>query len=262
MSETKSVASRRIELIAPAGFPMIRPGDDLVRAILGAIAAEGLTLSDGDVLVLAQKIVSKAEGRYVDLTQVAPSPRAGELAAQCGKDPRLVETILSEATEVVRCQPGVIIVRHRLGFVLANAGIDRSNLPGFPSGEQVLLLPSDADASAARLRAAIGEATGADVAVMIIDSLGRAWRIGTCGACIGAAGIETVQDLRGEPDLFGRMLVSTILGVGDEIAAAASLVMGQAAEGAPLVIARGYMRRSKQGSARDLVRPLSEDLFR
>lgn len=256
------MASRRIELIAPSGFPLIGPGDDLVSAILEALSHEELTLRDGDVLVLAQKIISKAEGRYVDLAQVTPSARARDLAAQCARDPRLVEAILSESTEVVRCKPGLIIVRHRLGFVLANAGIDRSNIPDLPGGEHVLLLPADPDASAAHLREAIQQATGTDIGVMIIDSLGRAWRVGTCGACIGAAGLETVRDLRGEPDLFGRALVSSILGVGDEIAAAASLIMGQADEGSPLVLARGFARRSHHGAARDLVRPLSEDMFR
>ena len=256
------MASRRVELIAPAGFPLIRPGDDLVAAILATCAADGVRLHEGDVLVLAQKIVSKAEGRYLDLATVAPSAQAIELAKTCEKDPRLVEAILSESSEVVRCRPGLIIVRHRLGFVLANAGVDHSNLPAPEGGEQVLLLPVDPDASAARLRTALRAATGFDLAVMIIDSLGRAWRVGTCGTCIGAAGVETVQDLRGQSDLFGRTLVSTIVGVGDEIAAAASLGMGQADEGTPLVVARGFGRRSPEGAARDLVRPLSQDLFR
>ena len=161
----------------------------------------------------------------------------------------------------MRCRPGVIVVRHKLGLVLANAGIDRSNLPDFPDGDVVLLLPEDPDGSAARIRAGLRAKTGADVAVMIIDSLGRAWRIGTCGTCIGAAGLQTVADLRGQPDMFGRTLVSSILGAGDEIAAAASLVMGQAAEGTPLVVIRGLPHRSETGAARDLVRPLKEDLF-
>jgi coenzyme F420-0:L-glutamate ligase/coenzyme F420-1:gamma-L-glutamate ligase len=256
------VTTRRVELIAPAGFPLIRPGDDLAAAILATCAAADVRLQDGDVVVLAQKIVSKAEGRYLDLAAVSPSTQAVELARTCEKDPRLVEAILSESSEVVRCRPGLIIVRHRLGFVLANAGVDHSNLPASEGGERVLLLPADPDASAARLRAALRAATGVDPAVMIIDSLGRAWRVGTCGACIGAAGVETVQDLRGQPDLFGRTLVSTIVGVGDEIAAAASLVMGQADEGTPLVVARGLARRTPEGAARDLVRPLPQDLFR
>ena len=253
--------ARRLELIAPAGFPLVAPGDDLVGAILRTLAGQEIALEDGDILVLAQKIVSKAEGRYVDLATVTPSARAWDLAAETGKDARLVETILSEATEVLRCRPNLIIVRHRLGLVLANAGIDRSNLPDFADGEHVLLLPQDPDASAARIRDGVKAATGAEVAVMIIDSLGRAWRVGTVGACIGAAGLATVHDMRGQDDLFGRTLVSTILGAGDEIAAAASLLMGQAAEGTPLVLLRGYRHVAQQGAARDLVRPVSEDLF-
>ncbi len=166
--------ARRLELIAPAGFPLVAPGDDLVGAILRTLAGQEIALEDGDILVLAQKIVSKAEGRYVDLATVTPSARAWDLAAETGKDARLVETILSEATEVLRCRPNLIIVRHRLGLVLANAGIDRSNLPDFADGEHVLLLPQDPDASAARIRDGVKAATGAEVAVMIIDSLGRA----------------------------------------------------------------------------------------
>jgi coenzyme F420-0:L-glutamate ligase / coenzyme F420-1:gamma-L-glutamate ligase len=254
-------AGRRIELIAPGAFPLIAPGDDLVDAILGALAAERIALRDGDILVLAQKVVSKAEGCYVDLSAVTPSPRALELAAACGKDARLIETILSESTEVMRCRPGVIIVRHRIGIVLANAGIDRSNLPDFPGNEHVLLLPKDPDASAARIRGDVNKASGVEVGVMIIDSLGRAWRVGTCGACIGAAGLPAVLDMRGDPDLFGRALVSTIVGAGDEIAAAASLVMGQAAEGTPLVVVRNYAQKGAPRAARDLIRPLDEDLF-
>jgi coenzyme F420-0:L-glutamate ligase/coenzyme F420-1:gamma-L-glutamate ligase len=254
-------ATRRLELIAPGGFPLIAPGDDLVDAILRTLAAQKIALEDGDILVLAQKIVSKAEGRYVDLARVTPSARAEELALASGKDARLVEAILSEASDVVRCRPGLIIVRHRLGLVLANAGVDRSNLPDCPDGEHVLLLPENPDASAASLREKLQVATGADVAVMIIDSLGRAWRVGTVGACIGVAGLSTVHDMRGHEDLFGRALVSTILGAGDEIAAAASLVMGQAAEGTPLVLVRNYAHKGRQGAAADLVRPLHKDLF-
>ncbi len=257
----RAASGRRIELIAPGGFPLIAPGDDLVDAIMGALTTERIALRDGDILVLAQKVVSKAEGRYVDLCGVTPSPRARELAAVCGKDARLIETILSESTEVMRCRPGLIIVRHKIGIVLANAGIDRSNLPEFPGSEHVLLLPKDPDASAARIRGEVKEASGVDVAVMIIDSLGRAWRVGTCGACIGAAGLPAVLDLRGDPDLFGRTLVSTIVGVGDEIAAAASLVMGQAAEGTPLVVVRNYAHNGAGRGARDLIRPLDQDLF-
>ncbi|WP_244642202.1 coenzyme F420-0:L-glutamate ligase [Chelatococcus reniformis] len=252
----------RMELLAPTGFPLVEAGQPIAPLILATLAADKLALRDGDVVVLAQKIVSKAENRYVELASVEPSAQARDLAGVCGKDPRLVEIILAESTAVVRCRPGVIIVRHRLGLVLANAGIDHSNIPGSAGGDRVLLLPRDPDASAAALRHDLAVATGADVAVVIIDSLGRAWRLGTCGACIGAAGLTTVADLRGRPDLFGQTLVSTVVGTGDEIAAAASLVMGQAAEGLPLVIVRGLpVAAAARGTAADLVRPLAEDLF-
>jgi coenzyme F420-0:L-glutamate ligase/coenzyme F420-1:gamma-L-glutamate ligase len=243
----------------PRGFPQIAPGAPLAQLVLNVLVREGLRLADGDVLILAQKIVSKSEGRYVDLASVTPSQRARKLAVIAGKDPRIVELVLSESSEVMRCQPGVIIVRHRLGFVLANAGIDRSNLPSDRS-DHVLLLPRDPDASAAGLREAIAAATGVLPAVLIIDSLGRAWRIGTCGTCIGAAGFATVRDLRGLPDLFGRKLESTIVGTGDELAAAASLLMGQASEGTPLVLARG-LAVGGESDARALIRPIGEDLF-
>jgi coenzyme F420-0:L-glutamate ligase / coenzyme F420-1:gamma-L-glutamate ligase len=254
--------TRDIRLIAPSGFPLVQPGAALVPAILEALSREAVTPTDGDIVVLAQKVVSKSESRYVDLRDVKPSDRARELATVCGKDPRLIEVILSESRDVLRCRPGVIIVRHRLGFVLANAGVDHSNIPDSARGERVLLLPEDPDGSASRIREEIGRETGVRVGVLIIDSLGRAWRLGTCGICIGAAGIQTLQDLRGGRDLFGQELVSTIVGIGDEIAAAASLVMGQGREGLPLVLVRGLPRSGDAGAAADLIRPLDEDMFR
>lgn len=254
------MTGRSLSITALAGVPLVGPGDDLGVLVRNALAANGMALADGDVVVLAQKIVSKAEGRQVALAQVVPSPAAVELAATCGKDPRLVELVLSEADEVVRARANVLIVRHRLGLVLANAGIDQSNL-GAADGPQALLLPLDPDASAARLRADLEAATGRTVAVLVIDSLGRAWRLGTTGTAIGVAGLPAVQDLRGAPDLNGRRLESSELGLADEVAAAASLAMGQAAEGTPVVIVRGLDFAADGSTARSLVRPRDLDLF-
>ena len=241
----------------------MQEGDDLVRLIRDGLAASGEVLRDGDVLVLAQKIVSKAEGRSVRLADVTPSARAHELAPQCDKDPRLVELILSEAAEVLRVRPGVIVVVHRLGFVLANAGIDRSNVgPDTDAVERVLLLPRDPDGSARALREALRAATGADVAVIINDSLGRAWRNGTIGTALGAAGLPALADLRGQPDLFQRALQTTEVGLGDEIAAAASLLMGQADEGRPIVLVRGLRFERRSGSGAELIRRRELDMFR
>jgi coenzyme F420-0:L-glutamate ligase/coenzyme F420-1:gamma-L-glutamate ligase len=245
--------------------PAIRRGADLAKVSLAAMAASGRSFADGDVLVLAQKIVSKAEGRQIALDNVVPSSHAVSLASETGKDARLVELILSEAEIVVRTGPNLIIVRHRLGLVLANAGIDQSNVgtgEDDGSGPQALLLPVDPDASARRLRDALRAASGAEVAVLIVDSLGRAWRLGTVGTAIGVAGIPALLDLRGRPDLNGRRLQSTELGLADEIAAAASLAMGQANEGRPLVLVRGLSGLGNAGAAADLIRPKHMDLFK
>ncbi len=243
-----------ITVFAPDGVPRVAAGDDLAAIILAAHAPE-----DGDIIVLAQKIVSKAEDRLVPLDTVTPSVRAAELALECDKDPRLVELILSETEEVMRVRKGVLIVRHRVGLVLANAGIDQSNIDhAYPAA---LLLPVDPDASAAALRDAIRSRTGADVAVLIIDSLGRAWRNGTTGTAIGAAGLPALLDLRGTPDLYGRHLETSELGLADEVAAAASLAMGQAGEGRPIAIVRGVAYARREGCAAELVRPRALDLF-
>jgi coenzyme F420-0:L-glutamate ligase / coenzyme F420-1:gamma-L-glutamate ligase len=245
------------------GIPMIAFGDDLAAIILAALKHSGCTLAAGDVLVVAQKIVSKAEGRTVDLRTVTPSPRAVALAKETQKDPRIVELILAESTEVLRHRPGVLIVAHRLGIVLANAGIDRSNVDRSNVGdENVLLLPRDPDRSCAELRRAISAAAGVDVAVVIIDSIGRAWRNGTVGTAIGVSGLPGLLDLRGTPDLFGRALETTEVGFADELAAAASLVMGQAGEGRPVVLARGLGYGRRDGTARELIRAREKDLFR
>jgi coenzyme F420-0:L-glutamate ligase / coenzyme F420-1:gamma-L-glutamate ligase len=241
------------------GVPLVKAGDDLARITLTALQETQLTLAPGDILVFAQKIVSKAEGRRVDLRQVLPTPRAIELAAIAQKDARLVELILSESSAVVRARPGVIIVEHRSGIILANAGIDRSNVDGV---DQALLLPLDPDRTARELREELVRVANVDVGVLIIDSIGRAWRNGTIGTTIGASGMPTLLDLRGRPDLFGRALETTEIGWSDELAAAASLMMGQAGEGCPIVLARGLAPQTQHGTARDLLRPKDKDLFR
>lgn len=252
--------SIELSLLALGGLPVVAAGDDLAVLIHDSLQAERITLQANDVIVLAQKIVSKAEGRTVLLSDVQPSARARELAQQCDKDPRLVELILSESQEVMRVRPGVIVVRHRLGLVLANAGIDQSNIRHHGEGA-ALLLPEDPDLSCHRLRTALHERTGVAPAVLIIDSLGRAWRNGTVGIAIGAAGLPGCLDLRGRKDLFGRRLETSELGFADEAAAAASLLMGQADEGRPVVLLRGLQLARRDGSAAELIRPRHLDLF-
>lgn len=251
----------RLELVAPLGIPAVKPGDDLVAVIASALDAEGLSLQSGDVLVVAQKIVSKAEGRVVDLASITPWGRAQEIARKIGKDPRLVEVILSESVRVVRTRRDLIIVEHRLGLVMANAGVDQSNVTA-DSTEQLLLLPLDPDASARALCNALSRRYACDVAVIINDSVGRAWRRGTVGTAIGCAGLPSVADLRGRPDMFGRPLRTSMVGLADEIAASASLLMGQADESRPVVIVRGLDLNGADLPAAALVRPQEEDLFR
>ena len=266
-------------------IPLIRRDDNLADIILRALppsSVSGLpSIEDGDILVLASKIVSKAEGRLVDLATVTPGERALELARQSDKDPRVVELMLQESNEVLRVRVGTIIVEHRLGFVCANAGIDHSNvsahLPlnsenlggvarsaegGKGSEDHVLLLPSDPDRSSRMMREKIASKTGKRIGVMIIDSHGRAWRIGTVGVTIGLSGIPAVVDERGWKDLLGRELRLTIVGVADELAAAASLMMGQAAEGTPAIHVRGFPYPLREGSLKELLRPKDQDMFR
>jgi coenzyme F420-0:L-glutamate ligase / coenzyme F420-1:gamma-L-glutamate ligase len=252
--------SAALELVALSGIPMVREGDDVAALIIAALGSR--ELRQGDVVVVAQKIVSKAEGRSVDLDSVTPTAEAEELAAEVGKDPRLVQMILKESTRVVRSRPNLIIVQHRLGFVMANAGIDQSNVAAADGVHRVLLLPRDPDASAEGLRAKLGQHYGVPIGVIISDSFGRAWRRGTCGIAIGAAGLPSLIDLRGQPDLFGRILEVSIIGFADEIAAAASLLQGQAAEAQPVVLVRGLDWSAPIAPAAELVRPLEEDLFR
>ena len=285
-----------------SGIPRVQPGDDLAALLAAGLDRSGEKLRDGDVLVVAQKIVSKAEGRIVRLADVAPSPRAIELAARVDKDPRAVEAILGESVEVLRAVPGVLIVETRQGIVLANAGADMSNIEHDEEDDHLLLLPEDPDASADRLRAALearllsattvhevtaaphttadgtGSGTAEDTArasraraprigIVVADSVGRAWREGTVGLAIGVSGLPARLDRRGEPDLFGRALHVTEVGIADSIASAASIAMGEGAEGRPAALVRGLSfddrsRAEVAGRARDLVRPRDRDLFR
>ncbi|HEY4748780.1 MAG TPA: coenzyme F420-0:L-glutamate ligase [Steroidobacteraceae bacterium] len=251
-----------LTLTGLAGLPEVVPGDDLAGMIAGALRRLGLLALPADVLVVAQKIVSKAEGRLVDLAGVVPGARARELAAITGKDARLVELILSESTEVLRARADVLIVRHRLGFVMANAGIDRSNLARGVAEEQVLLLPKDPDSSAAALRTALAERLGVAPGVIISDSFGRPWRRGVVNVALGAAGIAALVNRRGESDRGGRRLEVTEVASADALAAAAGLVMGEAAEGIPAVLVRGFATPAAACDARSLIRPREEDLFR
>ena len=249
----------KLTIEALSGIPRIDEGADLVALIGEAMDRCDRRAEDGDVFVVAQKIVSKAEGRIVSLAGVKPSQEAAELARETDKDPRLVELILGESDEVVRRREGVLVVAHRLGIVLANAGIDRSNVEG---EDNVLLLPEDPDASAKKIRDGLETHYGVRLGVVISDSLGRAWRNGTVGFAIGASGVEAVQDLLGRPDLFGRPLEATVVGYGDELAAAASIIMGQADEGTPVVLISGLRPAATNQTAADLLRPKAEDLFR
>lgn len=251
---------RELHLVALSGVPMVREGDDLCELILTAISHSGEMLRNGDILVLAQKIISKARGRCVDLRTITPSARAHELAGTVEKDARLIELILRESTEVLRVRKDVIIVAHRLGFVMANAGIDFSNVDGDAHACHALLLPEDPDAECQQIRHELKEKTGIDIGIVMNDSHGRAWRNGTVGVAIGASGVQALADMRGKPDLFGRAFRVTQVGIADEIAAAASLLMGQSDEGLPAVLMRGL--QTGDGRAADLIRPQEIDLFR
>ena len=241
-------------------IPLISHGDDLAEFIRNGLNEAPIELQDGDVIIIAQKIVSKSEGRIVNLAEVEPNSVAVELAQTTEKDPRLVELILQESSRVVRARPGLIIVEHKLGFISANAGIDSSNVG--KGEENVLLLPIDPDKSADAIRKSLQAQTNTKVAVLIIDSHGRAWRTGTIGITIGLSGLPGIVDLRGQEDLFGRQLQATIIGTADELAAGASLVMGQANESSPVVHARGFPYPLEDGSLSDILRIREQDLFR
>jgi len=251
-----------LEVVALQGLPLIKAGDDLVELIALALKRNGVTPSARDVLVVAQKIVSKAEGRIVDLATIEPSAKAIALAAEVDKDPRLVEVILSESVRIVRARRGVLIVEHRLGFIMANAGVDQSNVAPADGRRRVLLLPENPDRSAKTLRRGLAALTGIHVAVVINDSFGRPWRYGTASVAIGGAGLPALIDLRGQPDLFGRRLEVSVIGFADEVAAAASLLMGQADEALPVVLIRGLRWSAPESTAASIVRPSNEDLFR
>jgi coenzyme F420-0:L-glutamate ligase/coenzyme F420-1:gamma-L-glutamate ligase len=242
------------------GLPLFQAGDDLLDPIWKATVSKDITFQDGDILVLAQKIVSKAEGRLVPLSTVEASVKAEQLAKVTEKDPRLVQLILDESNEVLRAQPGLLIVEHRLGFVCANAGIDRSNIE--TDQDAALLLPKNPDASAKDLRQQFEKKSGARLGVLIIDSHGRAWRQGVLGLAIGLSGMPGLVDLRGQSDLFGRELLVTTIGAADELAAAASLIMGQADESVPAVHARGFPFPLREGNLNELLRPRDKDAFR
>lgn len=251
-----------LSLVPVSGLPLVQEGDPLAGFILDALERAGCPVEAGDVLVIAQKIVSKAEGRVVDLAGVEPSERALLLAGEADKDPRLVELIVRESREVVRVRSGLIVVEDRRGFICANAGIDRSNVQQPGDSEEVALLPLDPDASARRVRDAVLERTGRSIGVIINDSHGRAFREGTVGVAIGLAGVLPVWDRRGEVDLTGYTLQHTVIGIADEIAAAASLVMGPGSEGIPAVLVRGLHLPPGEGDARAIQRPREMDLFR
>ncbi|HAK52747.1 MAG TPA: coenzyme F420-0:L-glutamate ligase [Gammaproteobacteria bacterium] len=250
------------------GIPMVQPGDDLVTLIHDGLTSMDEEFKDNDVVVIAQKIVSKAEDRYVDLTTVSPGAEAQRIALEVDKDPRKVQAILDESNEVVRSRPGVLIVEHRLGFVQANAGIDQSNITN-DDGEDddlCLLLPLDADASARKIRDDIRQRFGVEVGVIVNDSVGRAWRMGTLGLAIGVAGFTALEDYIGQSDIYGKELAVTQVAAADEMAAGASLVMGQTTEKTPVVLVRGYQpsepSEASQSGVGPLLRPKEMDLFR
>ena len=246
-------------------IPLIKQGDDLQKIIDEGLQQEGLEIRDGDVLVITQKIISKAEGRYINLKDIIPSKKANELATICEKDPRLVEIVLSESNEVLRCVKNTLIVEHKLGFVCANAGVDHSNVMEDQEDDEsvwYLMLPSNPDASAEKIRQYFKQQKGIDIGVMVIDSHGRAWRQGVVGIMIGTSGVPSLVDMRGNKDMFGYELRVTLVAAADELAAAASLVMGQADEHIPVVHVRGFPYDLAESSLQEVLRPKSKDLFR
>lgn len=253
-----------LTLTSLQNIPLIRQDDNLADILVKSLQLTNIELQNDDILVIAQKIVSKAEGRMVNLATVTPSPQAIELAQKAEKDLRVVELMLQESNEVLRVRKGTIVVEHKLGFICANAGIDHSNVAGSGNKDEeyVLLLPENPDRSAQNIREQIKQKTGINIGVMIIDSHGRAWRNGTVGICIGLSGLPALIDERGWKDLFGFTLKVTVVGVADELAAAASLVMGQAAEGTPAVHVRGFPYPLGEGSLKEIIRPKDQDLFR
>jgi len=264
MTPAPAAQAGQLALTALPGLPLVQVGDDVGAMILAGLARAQIELATGDVIAIAQKIISKAQGCLVKLADVTPSARAMELAAITGKDARFVEVVLSETRVVLRARANTLIVEHRLGFVCANAGVDRSNVAPHGEGfdEYLLLLPKDPDGTSQQLREHLRAATGSDVAVIINDSHGRAWRNGTVGVALGVAGFPALLDMRGHPDLFDYALQVTQIGLADELAAAASLLMGQADEGRPVIHIRGVPYPFREGAARELIREKELDLFR
>ncbi len=256
------MVSSSMQLFTLPDIPLVKPGDDLAALIADGLSRAGEKLQDGDILVLAQKIVSKASNRIVDLRDVAPTAKAEALAVEVDKDPRQVQLILDESVDVVGKRPGVLIVAHRIGIVMANAGIDASNVEQADGSEHVLLLPKDPDADCRALRQTMLERHDVEVSVIINDSVGRAWRQGTMGLAIGSAGIPALWDLRGDPDLFGRELLVSEVGLADELSSAASILQGQGSEGRPVVVIRGMSFPASDQGADALVRPKEMDMFR
>lgn len=256
-------SEKQLVLTALSDIPLVQANDDLAELILKACEGQQLQVEHGDIFVIAQKIVSKAENRLVDLRTVNPGYKAKRIAARIKKDPRLIELILTESKRVIRLRPGLIIVEHKNGFICANAGIDHSNSTGGIDAESfVLLLPEDADRSARYIRENLEKRLNKKVGVMIIDSHGRAWRNGTVGISIGLSGVPGQVDLRGKPDLFGYQLKSTFIAAADELAGGASLLMGQASEGSPCIHVRGFPYELRESSLKELLRPRNLDLFR
>tara|TARA_Y100000588_G_scaffold18051_1_gene18659 strand:+ start:1785 stop:2549 length:765 start_codon:yes stop_codon:yes gene_type:complete len=253
---------RKLDLIALDNIPLISPGDKLADVIFKSINKSELIIDEGDILVLAQKIVSKAEDRYVSLNKITPSGEAELLAKKTAKDPRLVELILQESKEVVRYRKGVIVVENKLGFVHANAGIDRSNIDSNANNPMVLLLPENPDLSAEGIRKDLSRLLKKSIGIIINDSAGRAWRNGIVGIAIGSSGVTALTDLRGQKDLYGKVLEVTEVGLADELASAASILMGQGDEGLPVVLIKGLQLGEDKEGSQILIRPVEDDLFR
>jgi coenzyme F420-0:L-glutamate ligase/coenzyme F420-1:gamma-L-glutamate ligase len=266
MNTQSEGGAQSMRLFAVMGLPMVRPGDDLPALIVQRLQAGGEGLQAGDIVVIAQKVVSKAEGRLVRLNEVQASAQAHKLADTVGKDPRVIQVVLDDSRKVLRVRRGLLVVEQRGGWVCANAGVDRSNVQPDGESEYLALLPEDADASAETIRARLAQLSGIgvnDLAVIINDSHGRAWRIGTTGVCIGCAGLPPVWNQRGLRDLFGYELVASEECIADELAAAASLMMGQSNEGRPVIVIRGYQLPSAPpASAQTIQRPPEADVFR
>jgi len=251
-----------IALIPVEGMPLIKAGDDVCALIADAMKVAGCELQNGDVLVVTQKIVSKAAGLVIDLADVKPSARAFEIAEIHGGDPRHIEVVLRQSRDIVVVRPNLLIAEHLCGAIMANAGVDRSNVDTAGGRDLVIILPPDPDAAARTLRDTLQARHAVGIAVILSDSWGRPWRLGTTGAALGVAGLAPLRDLRGTPDLFGAPLRHSLQAVGDELAAAANLVMGQAAESVPVVLIRGFAHESEDGAARNLLRPRDQDVFR